>query len=195
MLGDENFPIIFETVKGKCEQMTDDRSSFNRKEVQTVTGYVHKLLNGNWNGTELFLKDIGVVSPYKRQCELIRSDLRSNNFDGITVGTPEIFQGQERRVMILSTVRTDGHLGQFVRNEQVSSSIKTIVIFIIPMIFCLFIQRLNVMITRAICLVIIVGDHETLELDQNWHKIIEKCNSKGALRQSGKPLHPRIMAP
>lgn len=122
MVGDDDFPIIFETVKGECQNIADDYSSFNRKEVYFVTECVENLLKGKFNGKELFVWDIGVVSPYRRQCEFIKNDLKAHGYDGITVGTPEIFQGQERRVMILSMVKTDGNLGQFVTNEKVGSS-------------------------------------------------------------------------
>lgn len=51
------------------------------------------------------------------------------------------------------------------------------------------------MITRAISLLIIIGDHKTLNIDPNWQKLIERCNSNGALMQGDKVLHPRIKVP
>lgn len=56
-------------------------------------------------------------------------------------------------------------------------------------------QRLNVMVTRAISLLIIVGNHETLECDRNWAMLIKHCNEHGALIRENKKLHPRIKAP
>lgn len=114
----KDFPIIFETINGVCQQTADDSSSFNLEEMQTVIRYVAKLLNENWNGKKLYASDIGVVSPYRRQCEIIRNELRNNAFEDVTVGTAEVFQGQERPVIIISTVRTDGNLG-FVKNDRV----------------------------------------------------------------------------
>lgn len=58
----------------------------------------------------------------------IRDTLRHNNFEGVEVGTTETFQGREKRIIIISTVRAKHdllaydkkyNLG-FVRNEKVS---------------------------------------------------------------------------
>lgn len=131
MVGNDDFPIIFETVQGDCQKTADDSSSFNLEEVKAVIKYAQQLLDGKWNGKKLSPMDIGVVSPYRRQCEFIRNELHNNGFDGIVVGTAEVFQGQERPIMIISTVRTDDDLGKFVKNERVRSSNKIIVCFIL----------------------------------------------------------------
>lgn len=39
----------------------------------------------------------------------------------------------------------------------------------------LMLQRLNVCLTRAKCLTIIIGDAHTLKLDKNWLRVIEHC--------------------
>lgn len=72
------------------------------------------------NSTEMKSSDIGVVSPYRLQCKKIRKACTDANLDDITVGTSEVFQGQERKVMIVSTVRSTGDLGRFVRDPQVT---------------------------------------------------------------------------
>lgn len=51
------------------------------------------------------------------------------------------------------------------------------------------------MITRAIGLLIIVGNHEALESDRNWAALIEHCNKNGALIRQKRTLYPRIKAP
>lgn len=56
-------------------------------------------------------------------------------------------------------------------------------------------QRLNVMVTRAISLLIVVGNHEALECDDNWAELILHCNRNGALIRESKILHQRIKAP
>lgn len=69
------------------------------------------LLKMKPNGKDLGQSDIGVVVPYKLQSKVIKRMCKDMGFNDITVGTAEIFQGQERAVMIVSTVRTDGKLG------------------------------------------------------------------------------------
>lgn len=63
--------------------------------------------------------DIGVVCPYKLQCKILRSHLEKLGLKDVSMGTAEAFQGQERKVMIISTVRSGGTLGNFLKNPQV----------------------------------------------------------------------------
>lgn len=83
--------------------------------------YIVKLLSPENGFGKMPIKqsDIGIVAPYKLQCKLLASACRKRNFNDVTVGTAEIFQGQERPVMIISTVRTNKELG-FVKDPRVS---------------------------------------------------------------------------
>lgn len=93
---------------------------FNMKEVNVVIDYIKRLLTPDTISKRTIVQsDIGVVTPYKLQCKIIARECRKNGYGGVTVGTTEIFQGQERPVMIVSTVRTDGQLG-FVKDPRVS---------------------------------------------------------------------------
>lgn len=118
MLLNKNFPIIFHSVKGNCEVIGDDRSKFNCDEQRIVLQYIYKLLNGKWNGREMGTKHIGVVTPYRKQAYMIKNMCNTNGYDEITVGTAEIFQGQERNIMIVSTVQCGGD-PRFVANDLV----------------------------------------------------------------------------
>ena len=55
-------------------------------------------------------KDIGVITPYHAQVRKIRKLLRDADIPDVDVGSVEIFQGQERRAIILSTVRSSADL-------------------------------------------------------------------------------------
>lgn len=88
------------------------------KEVHAVIDYIKELLVLDVNGRKLVQTDIGVVVPYKLQSKIIKRICCSMELSNITVGTAEVFQGQEKSVMIVSTVRTDGRLG-FLSNAQV----------------------------------------------------------------------------
>lgn len=119
LLLNQNFPLIFDSISGKSQGEVAGSSYFNTKEIDAVIKWVKKLLQvKRWKGRETCVADIGVVSPYKEQCLQIREELENNGLGGISVGTAEVFQGQERRIMIISTVRTGNELG-FVSNEQV----------------------------------------------------------------------------
>jgi hypothetical protein len=82
-------------------------------------------------------------------------------------GSVETFQGQERRVIIISTVRSENSLLQhdlrynlgFVANEK----------------------RFNVAVTRAKALLIVVGNPRVLETDtKNWLPLLRFCKSNNS---------------
>lgn len=83
-----------------------------------VIKWIRKLSKTEWKGNKISTSDIGVVSPYKKQCALIRNELSNNGFKDVTVGTAEVYQGKEKQIIIISTVRTGKPLG-FITNEQV----------------------------------------------------------------------------
>lgn len=68
------------------------------------------------------------------QCRLLKIECEKIQANEIVIGTAEVFQGQERPIIIISTVRTDEALG-FVKDTRVCLSIvlgsisKLIVIF------------------------------------------------------------------
>ena len=90
--------------------------------------------------------DVGVISPYRAQVQLLRKLIRADAAlkplrPCISVGTVDGFQGQERDIIIISTVRDNdkGEIG-FLRD----------------------LRRMNVAITRARMKVIVVGSVQTL---------------------------------
>ena len=99
--------------------------------------------------------DVGVISPYRAQVQLLRQLLRKNESlkpfrRFITVNTVDGFQGQERDVIVISLVRSndEGQIG-FLRD----------------------LRRMNVAITRARMKVIILGDRHTLTRHPFYRKL------------------------
>lgn len=119
LLPNPEIPIVFSVVKCDCES-SNNGSSFNSAEVEMVMHFITKLLNkSELNGKPVNLSDIGIVTPYKQQCKNITKECDRRGFRGVTVGTAEMFQGQGKPIIIISTLRTNGDLG-FVNNERVS---------------------------------------------------------------------------
>ena len=87
----------------------------------------------------------------------------------VEVGTVEIFQGREKDIIIISTVRSKTffhdnkkHIG-FLENPR----------------------RLNVAVTRAKSLLIVFGNPMILKLDHNWRHLINVCIDNKTFR--GQP--------
>ncbi len=98
----------------------------------------------------------------------------------VNVGTIEDYQGMERRIILLSTVRAS--------SSQVPLDV-TRGLGVIQQR-----KRLNVALTRAMALLVIVGDPETLCLDQMWRQICYFCTRHG-LFHAGEQFVPEAGAP
>ncbi|XP_015197664.2 putative helicase mov-10-B.1 [Lepisosteus oculatus] len=173
-LPEQGFPIIFHGVLGKDDREGNSPSFFNVAEMDIVIFYLKKLLpiRGKKGTTIISPKDIGIIAPYRKQVEKIKKaiysvdqDLKNlNDIKELKVGSVEEFQGQERRVIIVSAVRSsltyvkmdeDFSLG-FLKNEK----------------------RFNVAMTRAKALLIVVGNPVILSKDPTWGRFLRYCTSE-----------------
>jgi superfamily I DNA and/or RNA helicase len=84
-----------------------DFSYFNQEEVKTVLNYVSILLRGEPSRAPVAEKDIGILTPYIQQVQKLKAGLKKEGWGGVEVGSVETFQGREKRVIIMSTVRSD----------------------------------------------------------------------------------------
>jgi hypothetical protein len=88
-------PVLqWRNVRGTTERSRD--SWLNRSEAEHAAAVVGELLEGMPSGA-----DIGVVTPFHAQAELIKSLCRDER---VRVGTVHTFQGGERDAMVLSLV-------------------------------------------------------------------------------------------
>lgn len=85
-----------------------------------VIDFIKNLLSPSYTHfMKISESDIGVVTPYKMQRRKIAQACHRLSFDNITIGTAEVFQGQEKPIMIVSTVRSGGNRLGFVSNARV----------------------------------------------------------------------------
>lgn len=88
-------------------------------EADMVVKYIDVLLSTNYCKHKISDSDIGIVTPYKMQANKILEKCElafpGKNF---TIGTAAILQGQEKPVMIISTVSV-GHITDFAANFRV----------------------------------------------------------------------------
>ncbi|GAA5870085.1 hypothetical protein JCM3774_004353, partial [Rhodotorula dairenensis] len=146
------FPVSF--VSHTSPESLHRQSLLNRGESDLLITIVGDLLAAN---PDLLASEIGIISPYYAQMRLVSNSFssgfasarlgrvlgpdRAASAVDVEVNTVDGFQGREKRVVLLSTVRSNsgGWIG-FLNDKR----------------------RLNVALTRARDALIVVGNEETL---------------------------------
>mmetsp|Transcript_2576 Transcript_2576/g.6397 ORF Transcript_2576/g.6397 Transcript_2576/m.6397 type:complete len:974 (-) Transcript_2576:119-3040(-) len=159
----QGFPMVFEGVDGEDERELSSPSWFNRMEALAVKEWVEKLIE-----SDVDPKSIGIITPYAKQVQKIRMLLKAHDLGGVDVGSTEIFQGQERRVIIISTVRST--------EELLDQDVKHRLGFVANP------RRFNVAVTRAQALLVVVGDPKVLYHDKYWGELLRYCRDRGAYK-------------
>ncbi|XP_075982823.1 putative helicase mov-10-B.2 [Anticarsia gemmatalis] len=155
--------VIFHGVCSKEQKIGKSPSYFNAMECDIVEQYVSRLVQKHG----VVLDEIGIVTPYIRQVYMIKKRLRNLGYDKIEVGTVEAYQGKEKRVIIISTVRANCNLLEHDAKFSLG--------------FLVDDKRFNVAITRAKAKLIIIGNPLCLERDMKWRLYIDKCRELGTL--------------
>lgn len=161
-LPSKKFPIIFHSISGKDDREATSPSFFNIDEVTQVRKYIQLLRDDRQ--IRVAHNEIGVIAPYHAQCVKIRKML-SGVADEVKVGSVEEFQGQERRVIIISTVRSSRDFVEF--------DLKYTLGFVANP------RRFNVAVTRAKALLIVIGDPNVLSLDPLWRSFLNYVHLNG----------------
>ncbi|CAD7958989.1 unnamed protein product [Amoebophrya sp. A25] len=184
-----DFPFLFHHVEGKEDRDYDSPSWFNTEEIEVVWSYLQSLFNefGEeaqfWNQQSQtaytgFLKpeNVGVIAPYHKQVQKLkeRRNLRGRELhvtapSTLKIGTVENFQGQENDVIFMSTVRS-----RFL--EEVKQDLRMTLGFVGSR------QRLNVALSRARKLLVIVGNAKLLSQDRSWNVLLRIACRCGAVR-------------
>ncbi|XP_071082763.1 putative helicase MOV-10 [Haliotis cracherodii] len=164
-----NYPVIFHAVMG--EDMREERSPsfFNPEEAVTVINYVKQILSTRIRGKQIKVEEIGIISPYRKQVQKIRQQLQKHRVDTqkLKVGSVEEFQGAERLIIIVSTVRSNP--------KYLSQDVKFNLGFLKNP------KRFNVTVTRPKALLIVIGNPHTLLMDEHWGRFIRNCKNCGAV--------------
>ncbi|KAG8235104.1 hypothetical protein J437_LFUL015531 [Ladona fulva] len=159
-------PIIFHGVEGKEERDHHSPSYFNTSEIHQVVRYLKEILDSKFSGAKIPESEIGIISPYRRQVQKIRASISKNRIGkDVSVASVEEFQGQERRVIIISTVRSDPQRINLDRVFRLG--------------FLREPKRFNVAVTRAKSLLIIIGNPNILQGDPCWGELLKYCIKLG----------------
>ena len=121
--------------------LKDSKSIINNLEADIAINIAKDYLNEG-----ISEDDIGIISPYADQVKIIQEKTP------VEVKTVDGFQGREKEIIIISTVRSNSHgnIG-FLRD----------------------LRRLNVAITRAKRKLIIIGNINTLKTNPTYSRLIE----------------------
>ncbi|XP_034028358.1 putative helicase mov-10-B.2 isoform X2 [Thalassophryne amazonica] len=167
----KGFPVIFHEVVGLTKRESSSPSLFNGSEVEILMDYLKVLLQPE-SVPKISPEDIGIIAPYRKQVEKIQQALKNvgkvlkvSGKEALQVGTVEEFQGQERSVIMVSTVQSS--------HESIETGKKFNLGFVNNK------KRFNVAITRAKALLIVVGNPKVLESDPTWKCFIQYCKDKG----------------
>ena len=149
---DWDAPVAFVPVTGHETQDEFGKSRSNIDEAALTMSVLDSLLAPG----DLSPEDVGIISPYAAQIRLLNSLAEESKnpeiYAGVEMQSVDGFQGREKEVIIMSTVRSNptGELG-FLKDAR----------------------RLNVAITRAKRGLIIIGNPVTLSHDHNWKGMLD----------------------
>ena len=151
--GKHEEPMLFvdtSIIDGDGEKhLKDSKSIVNEIEAEVAVKLANDYLKSG-----LTEDDIGIISPYADQVKIIQDKTP------VEVKTVDGFQGREKEIIIISTVRSneDGNIG-FLRD----------------------LRRLNVAITRAKRKLIIIGNADTLKTNPTYERLIEFARKNNVL--------------
>ncbi|XP_050666667.1 probable RNA helicase armi [Leptidea sinapis] len=151
---DRSGGIFVHGIIGRNTRAEDSPSWYNPQEASMVALTTCKLYKDDVKAEE-----IGIIAPYIAQIKYIRLVFDSMGLPQPKIGTVEEFQGQERPIIIISTVRSTElylqddvkHTLGFVQNPK----------------------RLNVALTRAQVSLILFCNPHLLCKDHLWKSVIE----------------------
>jgi helicase MOV-10 len=161
----QSWPIHFRGVDGTdqsvaVKQCWGSNSWSNTKEAGVVAKIVQTLVSEG-----ISTQSIGVMAAFRAQVVLIRKILRRQNLGTVNVGIVEDYQAVETDVIILSLTRANP---EFVENDMQRR-------------VGLFKQekRMNVALTRAEKLLVVVGSPKMMIADPVWRKWLNFCFTNG----------------
>jgi len=168
-------PIKFFDIKQSNEYLSGT-SYQNDGEADFIVSFLEQML--------CFLRSysIAIISPYSSQVRSMKNKLRSSHIISedqkdrkarlmeIDVNTIDGFQGREKDIIIFSTVRSD--ISSNNNNNHHHHHGYSNIGFVSDE------RRLNVAITRAKKLLIIVGNSLTLSRDSTWNNLLSSLHRR-----------------
>lgn len=139
-------------------------SKENRAEAKLVKNIVTELLKASIPPAE-----IGIITPYKAQCSLIRrliEDIKLKsvvNTKDIIADTVERYQGGHKEIIIVSFTVSDNNMMTFLAEDNPDKDLN---------------RKLNVAMTRARSKLILIGNKIVLSQDRVYRSLINYLEDK-----------------
>jgi len=149
---DTNMPLALLDTQGEMSERTraGSTSKENPGEAVLAEDFASQYLDVGLEPT-----DIGIITPYKDQADLINEKMDQEQ---IEVDTVDGFQGREKELIILSLTRSN-------KNDVIG--------------FLRDLRRLNVSLTRAKRKLIVLCDVETLSSHETYEKLFDYMAKEG----------------
>ena len=169
-------PLVLVDTDGceGCEEAGGaGESKRNEGEARTVERLVRACLTPVADGgLGLDARDVGIITPYNAQVDVLRELLRDGGglTAGLEIGSVDGFQGREKELIVLSLVRSNdkGRAAQ-VGKKQEDNGIG----------FLAEDRRINVAVTRARRCCAVVCDSQTVGRHAFLNRMVEHFNAKG----------------
>ncbi|ALC42987.1 armi, partial [Drosophila busckii] len=152
---------FFYGILGENIQESDSPSWHNPSEAGKIFMFTIELYRGNVHPDQ-----IGILTPYAKQVKTLRNMFIGADITMPKIGSVEEFQGQERDIMLISTVRSSE---SFLNSDSRLS---------LGFVGCN--KRMNVAISRARCLMVVFGNPKLLSIDDSWRHLILFCANNNA---------------
>ena len=160
-----NNPVVFIDTAG-CgfeEAINEEsRSRYNKGEFFILREYFLQLAAA-LSATETEMPSIGIISPYREQCQMIEEEFNGEEnlaayLPHVDINTIDAFQGQERDLILISLVRS---------NEKSEIG------------FLSDYRRMNVAMTRAKKQLVVIGDSATIGNDSFYGAFLDYVEKTG----------------
>jgi len=170
-------PLLVVGVEGHEEQVPHSPSFFNKFEAAEVVRLIEELLNDHRSYSDgtppLRQEDVAVVTAFHLQTVHVRSLLRKKHLHRVNVGGIQVLQGQEKKAVFVTTVRSRRQWVQYDKRHKLG--------------FLFDEKKLNTALTRSIALLCVVGDPYVLMEEPKWRECLEKADAIGCYE--GIPLN------
>ena len=195
--------VLFCGVRGAQvrEGNGDAPSYFNPVEAQTLVDLVERwvrrrdVADASGFGSKddrlgarrdfLAPSDVGVMAPYRAQVLRVRAMLRARGLGAVRVGTVDDYQGQEERVVFISTTMTRAPRDDAREEGSATARATRLGFLACPRRFC-------VAVTRAKALNVVVGHPAALDRWPHWRALLRHCVARGAYVGAGAEFVPRV---